>query len=64
MPIIVVGAVKINGERTSYSCGNNDDINTSAVGRVRCPIGESNEYEEKEGTSFGITKSLRPYNMF
>jgi hypothetical protein len=55
MPIIVVGAVDENGDRTAYSQGLNDELSTSAVGEVTCPNGEGDGTTVLTGTSFGTT---------
>lgn len=55
MPLVVVGAVDIFGERTFYSQGITAELDTSAVGDVVCPSGAGEGLQWRSGTSLGIT---------
>jgi hypothetical protein len=55
LPIVVVGAVDEDGERTWYSQGFNYELSTSAVGNVECPDARGDGTQELRGTSFGMT---------
>lgn len=51
--IIVVGGIKNNGERASYSQGTGDQLTVSAPGTVYCADGRGAGVSKISGTSFG-----------
>jgi hypothetical protein len=60
IPLIIVGAVNLFGNRTPYSQGTYEEISVSAVGNVNCPNSDGETVTPERGTSFGMTQSLWP----
>jgi len=54
LPLIVVGAVDVNGARAWYSQGIDSELDSSAVGAVVCPHGHNDGLIQKSGTSFSM----------
>jgi hypothetical protein len=59
---VVVGAVDVAGRREDYSQGVDVELDSSAVGSVICPSNQGEGLQQMEGTSFGITWLLCPFN--
>jgi hypothetical protein len=55
LPLVIVGAVNVTGQRTEYSQGVATELDSSAVGNVVCPDGNGMGLQMKQGTSFGMT---------
>ncbi|KAK6225204.1 alkaline proteinase [Colletotrichum tabaci] len=50
--LIVVGAVKKNGNRAEFSQGSSDQLTTSAPGYITCGSGRSDGSDKRHGTSY------------
>jgi hypothetical protein len=52
MPIIVVGSVTLEGRRSLFSQGTEDQLSVSAPGEVMCASSLGDQVQIVQGTSF------------